>query len=142
MESLFDFPIVFIIAIIGYIFSLFNKKKKDNQQQHKNIHSKRTPIPAQTFDQMLKKKPIQEKPHSPNTLEAEYAEQKKQAETLTERLQTVPSLPIKHSASLLQKGARSSFSPSQKQLVDGIIWSEIIGPPRALNPHKSMRIKK
>ncbi|MBS4191344.1 hypothetical protein KHA94_14235 [Bacillus sp. FJAT-49705] len=142
MEGLFEFPIIIIIAIIGYIFSIFKKRKKDNQGQHKNIHSKRTPIPAYTFDQMSKKTQIQEKPLSPNKIEAEYSERKKQAEDLIEQLQIVQTLPIEHSDSFLQKGTNSSFSPSQKQLVDGIIWSEIIGPPRALNPHKSMRIKK
>lgn len=41
-----------------------------------------------------------------------------------------------------QKVNHPSFTPSNQDIIDGVIWAEILGPPRALNPHSPRRLTR
>lgn len=158
MEFIFENPI-FIIVIIGYIISFFMKNKKNQSQHQKGARPK--PSAAEIFKQFQDRIPQldtrsfeEQQAEQSQKLEKEslkreweaearsnaIREQKqmaeKRAELITEAESPALSSKVLPSTS---KGANKALSPSKKQLIDGIIWSEIIGPPRALNPHKSVK---
>lgn len=160
MEVLFENPFI-ILVILGFIFSLF-KKKDGGNQGHKNAHPK--PVHARPIEQQkplysekrnTELRPAEEKL---NKHEREYLERNKQAEStmnalkeqqrLTEKraelIQLAADNPVnEHSLPIDRKPIQSkaSFSAGKQQLVDAVIWAEILGPPKARNPHRSLRRK-
>lgn len=68
--------------------------------------------------------------------------QQKQAETRVELIKSVGSSPIYNKISSGVNVSKPAITPSKKQLIDGIIWSEIIGSPRAIKAHKSLKKHK
>lgn len=161
MEFIFQNPI-FIIVIIGYIISFFMKNKKNQTQHQKGDRSK--PSTAEIFKQFQDRTPTldtgkleeqqRQQAEQSQKLEKESLEREwkaaarsnalkehkqiaeKRAELITEAESPALSSKVLPTNS---KGSNKTMSPSKKQLIDGIIWSEIIGPPRALNPHKSIK---
>lgn len=164
MGFLLDNPFL-IIVIISIIFSFF-KKKDGGSQQHKNVPPKpqHQPVRTQPNEQH---RPIfgetrntdsRSAEEKMNMHEREYLERKKQAESMMDVLKeqqrlkekqaeliqltadkhaSEPSLPIDNK----RIQSKSTFSAGKQQLIDGLIWSEILGPPKARNPHRSLRGK-
>ncbi|MEH7124093.1 hypothetical protein V7122_07770 [Bacillus sp. JJ1532] len=161
MEFIFENPI-FIIVIIGYIISFFMKNKGNQQQQRKGSGQQVKPSPAEVFKQMQERIPQmetrsieeQQRHQAEQALKLEMEalerqrlaeeeinalkEQQEMAKKQAEFIKTVSKAPVPIQGAL-QKEWRQTLSPSKKQLIDGIIWSEIIGPPRALKAHKSVK---
>ncbi|KAB2338563.1 hypothetical protein F7731_03120 [Cytobacillus depressus] len=167
MKFIFDNP-VFILMIIGYLISMFAKKKKEQPQHHKGSHRKFEQNPSrevqETFSQTeTSTQNEEEKQYADHTkadhakklqveaLESQYEvekrlhalkKQQQLAVKRAEQIKTIIEKPITEQISVPQKEKKPSLSPSKKQLVDGIVWAEIIGPPRALNPHRSLKNNK
>lgn len=149
-----------IMFVLGLIFSLFKKKgekKEQNKAHPKSVHvrpfEQQKPPHRETRNTELR--PTEKKPKK---FERENLEREKQAEStmnawkeqqrLTEKQAEFiqmsadkpviePTLPIDRKP--IQTTA--TFSPGKQQLIDGLIWSEILGPPKARNPHRSLRGK-
>ena len=164
MEFIFENPI-FIIVIIGYIISFFMKNKQSQSQKDpKNARPVVKPSPAQVFKEIQERIPQlstamndereRRKAEEAQRLEKEMLERRKLAEASMNALMEQKEM-AEEQAMLIKAASvsaeqipstevqpKQSISPSKKQLIDGIIWSEIIGPPRALNPHKSLKNNK
>ncbi len=165
MEILFENPI-FLIAILWAIASFFNKSKASNSnQQQKNARPE-----ARTSEQQIQPKPNESrKVNSPRSrleqmakemadrLEKEYMEKRQIAES-TRRQATNHSSPIEKQPQPVyikveqpvekkvvveEKtiASQHSYSIEKQKIIDGVVWAEILGPPRALNPHRSLKRK-
>lgn len=142
-----------------------NKRNQSQSQQQKKTRSNPNPSPAEIFKQFQERIPQldtrmfkeQQQAEQARKLEMESMERQREAEARMDALKEQQQLGEKQ-AELIQAAARpvlysqmaspdskiisKPMSPSKKQLIDGIIWSEIIGPPRAQNPHKSVKNNK
>ncbi|WP_102274519.1 hypothetical protein [Cytobacillus massiliigabonensis] len=165
MEFIFENPWLLFI-VIGIITSIFNKatgnqgKQKGRQQRQpiqpqKDVnHSNSSPRREAKKNDALPAIPIPKKVI--NNIEKEYAERKKQAEetlhalkdtkrTLenkTQSFQTVSVRRSRRSDFISKKEEKPAFTIEKQKLAEGVVWAEILGPPRALNPHKSIRQKR
>ncbi|WP_442595021.1 hypothetical protein [Neobacillus sp. D3-1R] len=144
MRILFDNPFI-IIILIGTIISFFKRANANNQKQP-NQRTARESIPIPKIERG--------KTHRSQTrLEQQYAEIKKSAEisqpkvkpeskigkTRNNKTESMNEIIRSEDVSLEQQKETSSFTPNNKDIIDGIIWSEILGPPRSMNPHTSQR---
>ncbi|KOP83494.1 hypothetical protein ACFFHH_09715 [Cytobacillus solani] len=163
MEFIFENPWLLFI-VIGIITSIFNKLT-GNQGKQKS-RPQRQPIQPQKGANHSTSSPIREVkknealPAIPkkviNNIEKEYAERKKQAEETLHSLKDKQRALENKTQSLLavsergsmrldfnsEKDEKPSFLIEKQKLAEGVVWAEILGPPRALNPHKSIRQKR
>lgn len=161
MEFLFENPWL-IFIVIGIITSLFNKAKGGQGKQ--NNRPQRQPVQQKSTANQQEIRPVQEgrnkdvPPVMPKKhVEKEYADRKKQeAEAQLQALKNKQNELINTRNSLQMNSPRGSsrldsipykekktaVSIEKQKLVDGVVWAEILGPPRALNPHKSIRQKR
>jgi hypothetical protein len=135
---------ILFLIIAGILSSIFSKARgKSNPGRTKPFTAKGfTEIRTQVEQQMMNKKripgqisvgqPAKANSNLPN-IETKYQEIKQQ-----------PVVPIKppeqHSESTLLKGDSADVSlekPDEKTIVNGIIWAEILGEPRAKKPYFS-----
>ncbi|MBP2241672.1 hypothetical protein J2Z40_002244 [Cytobacillus eiseniae] len=152
MEFLMDNPFILFI-IIAMLSSMFGKGKGKNQQnQQKQNQSRPRQAPVQS-------NPIEPIPsearNASSQIKREYLERKRQEEKKRQEIKNRP--PIMQEMSKKQavkKEEKTLYNPSivpvekkpalsieKQKLVDGVIWAEILGPPRALNPHRSINRK-
>lgn len=149
-----------IIALIGIISSLYKRMKENNNNNNQKNRPQRT---SASFP----KKTVEEKPlHVPidvqniekervESIEKEYLKRKKQAEESMRALQEqkrAAQLKVQTFRNEATKSNDRSFhkadkeetaftSTSKQTLVNGVIWSEILGPPRSKRPHSSIKGK-
>lgn len=155
MEFLFENPFI-LIAVIAFISSFFKKKKEEKPvkqaprsvQQENRTQAERTsadPALAEVLEE--EKRKLTEKSRR---MEQDYRQRKQQAEQSMKALQSQKRA-AERKASAISKTASNTntgypvkasgagkFEPRKQSLVDGIIWSEILGPPRSKNPHRSL----
>lgn len=163
MEALFELignPFV-IFVLIGILSSLFNKAKgnsKDNQQRRPvrpvskpaemqgpakaQREPRRAPRPVQT-------RPVQPEPvntetraAAPSSIQKEYQEKKRQAEKVESKPRTVDrgrlsseAAPAVSRFSDAKAEPVLDFQPDQERLIEGLIWAEVLGQPRAKKPY-------
>lgn len=160
MEFLFENPWL-IFILIGIITSLFNKAKGGQGKQ--NNRPQRQPVQQKNTVNQQEIRPVQEvrdinvTPVIPRkNVEKEYSDRKKQAEAQLPALKdkqkdsmnTANSLKMdlprgsSRLDSVSYKEKKTAVSIEKQKLVDGVVWAEILGSPRALNPHKSIRQKR
>jgi hypothetical protein len=145
MEFLFDNPLL-LFALIGIISSVFKRLKGDSPEGQKQ--KQRGPFTQST--QPLNPRPIERKKPIVRTkpLDEMLQDMRKSAEQMPieqplEKPVTVKKVPahdqnpMKNKDTIAKK--KSSYSVNQSKLVDGIIWSEVLGPPRSKNPHTAIR---
>lgn len=140
MEILLDNPIVLII-LIGFISSLFKKIKGNASDGQKTRPARPVSMPANL-----------ERNHTPGgsgtgtqtNIQQLYQDTK-------QRGVKVPDEPVSRSARGRRLGEtnpqletqsserRLDFEPDSNSLVEGIIWSEVLGPPRSKKPYSSGR---
>jgi flagellar biosynthesis GTPase FlhF len=159
LEFLLENPFI-LIAVIAFISSFFKKKKEEkpvkqaprSAQQENRTQAERTsadPALAEVLEE--EKRKLTEKSRR---IEEEYRQRKQQAEQRMKALQNQQraaerkASAISKTASNTKKGypaeasGAGKFEPRKQSLVDGIIWSEILGPPRSKNPHSSLNRKR
>ncbi|WP_010678170.1 hypothetical protein [Bacillus timonensis] len=141
-----------LIVIIGFVFNAFKRFSSGEKEPTTQI-----PLPKQfnPFDQ--EQKPEKEKVEVetkyefevleeeevsdasvPNTFYERYQELQQKgtySETTSEEME--PSLTVIKPTETTQHKAIKNFS--KNKVAEGIIWSEILGPPRAKRPYQSRR---
>lgn len=153
-QIFFDNPIIFII-LVAAISSLF-RKKKENESQSKGQVRTSQPKKRNTFSPTALEevrevfKEVTRSFPSPTTSSnrkkenpshEEMMEVKQQVEKFNQSNMTEPihsDVPILQSAKL-QKQSVKEIELDETKLVDAVIWSEILGPPRARKPYRKIR---
>lgn len=165
MNVLFENPII-LIFLIWLISSLFTKAKGNN----KNTNQEARPSEARTVQkQQTRPMPTDnQKPMSPvkrleqmaqemaERLEREYADKRKFAESTIKVPKESPT-PIEKQAEPIKvaevkpiippsqdkqlQSPKLNLSAEKQKVIDGVVWAEILGPPRSLNPHRTLRRK-
>ena len=145
MEILFENPILWLV-LLGVISSLFRGKKREEEGQKTRsnpVENRPTPKSGSAFGELkeifrevnryisrgnttfsnLKKERVQE------VIEpASYTQRAVQEKTsIANEIEVIQKAPI------LQK--KNQLKVDESKLVDAVIWSEILGPPRAKNPY-------
>jgi hypothetical protein len=154
LQDLIEFAMAnawILVIIIGFVFNTFRRFNSGEKEPTSPV-----PMPKQfnPFDQerKLEKDEYQvetkyetelepeeiPKTQVPNTFYDRYRELQQQGmytETVTEEEEPVPTV-IKPTVS---GETRPSKTYSKNKVVEGIIWSEILGPPRAKKPYQIRR---
>lgn len=159
MEFLFENPI-FLVIIIGIISSIFNRLKGNNPEEDKPKPKRRvqpapsrpaSPAPQQVnpnprpVDRQKRVQPVgspsvTSKPVADILLEVRKSAEKEinsridnqaTANQYTSRNQ--------ESTKAVMVEKPNSFGIDSNRLIDGLIWSEVLGPPRAKRTHSAMR---
>ncbi|MBG9445615.1 hypothetical protein [Cytobacillus firmus] len=159
MEFLLENPFI-LIAVIAFISSFFKKKKEEKPvkkaprsvQQENRAQAERTSAdPALAEVLKEEKRKLTEKS---KRIEEDYKQRKQQAEQSMKALQSQQRAAERKASAISRTAANSKtgypveasgsgkFEPQKQSLVDGIIWSEVLGPPRSKNPHRSLNRKR
>jgi hypothetical protein len=154
LQFIFENPI-FIIIIIGMITSLIKKRKSAggsevNQESPKEPEWKKWIDFPQTFEEGRADVTRPQREESTNTskLAQEYYELKNPSGRQSERSNVMKtSTPNKQETSTrtvvkdeVKESVDFDLSPSKENIIDGIIWAEILGPPRAIKSHSSRSV--
>ncbi|WP_428909172.1 hypothetical protein [Niallia sp. Krafla_26] len=152
MEILFENPIALII-LIGVISSLFRKKNKD--EKPKPQQTRPTQKSNRTFDELKEvfqevSRSFQEETKPIRKFREEHSEQINEAKEKLESAyldkdaeRAIPQHEETNRVLLASKPQQQlQFKVDESKIVDAVIWSEILGPPRAKNPRHSNRIYK
>ena len=162
MEALFELignPFV-IFVLIGILSSLFNKAKgngQDNQQRRRPARPVHRPakmeVPAEAKPEPLREsRPVQSRTPQPRQVKevkeaAQLSDIQKVYQEKLQQLEKIDSKPRAERGRLSSEGTQRSrlsavkeepildFQPDQDSLVQGLIWAEILGQPRAKKPY-------
>lgn len=139
MHEILTNPLV-IAAVIGIISAIFGKKNKDEKR----------PPGTRPGDQA--KKQDQKQPQKEHKPEAEelpavseenpFEQKRREAEKpLAETEQMFNGLEHKLTSARARNASlkKSALKINKETAVQGIIFSEVLGPPRAKKPHRTMR---
>lgn len=147
-EFFFDNPFIFIV-LIAMLSSLFKKKKGNTESQKTSNLPKgnKQTKPISPFDEVKEifkevTRSFSEGTATPNRkVEKPVVHQK--AEKLHQQVVTDEQLKSMGTQSLpIQEKPRSKeIELDQTKLVDAVIWSEILGPPRAKKPYTRSRYR-
>lgn len=159
MEFLLENPFI-LIALIAFISSFFKKKKEEKPvkqtprsvQQEQRAQAERTSADSALAETL--KEEYRQQEEKAKRIEEEYRQRKQQAEESMKALQNQRRA-AERKASKIAKTASNTVAEHRKEpsgagsfefrkqsLADGIIWSEILGPPRSKNPHRSLNRKQ
>lgn len=159
MEFLLENPFI-LIALIAFISSFFKKKKEEKPvkqtprsvQQERRTQAERTSADSALAEKLQEEYRQQEE--KAKRIEEEYRQRKQQAEESMKALQNQRRAAERKASKIAKTASNTnaehrkepsgagSFEFRKKSLVDGIIWSEILGPPRSKNPHRSLNRKQ
>ena len=148
MEILFDNPII-VIILIAIASSLFKKKKRDDDQNTRRPSMGEKQRKAKGQFQEIKDifqevtRTLQEETNPPVQRSREVVHQRKAVEEVS----MVNSQPADISNSKeefvpnkdAQKKTERAPIVDDQTLVNAVIWSEILGPPRARKTHYKQR---
>jgi hypothetical protein len=148
LEFIFENPIA-IIFIIGAIISFFKKMKVNsnpNQKQEKNPELKKVLNIPQTLNEgrRVEPRPSREPRQNSSQLAKEYYEVKNNIE-INQPKENIRKDSANQKKELYKKvvnaevDAGIDLSPSKDTLIDGIVWAEILGPPRAYKSHSQRK---
>ncbi|MFE8703211.1 hypothetical protein ACFYKX_21770 [Cytobacillus sp. FJAT-54145] len=161
MEFLFENPFLLVI-LIGLISSIFKRMKGTQEEPRKSQPKPFVESGPFDFEQQPRQEqpvqrmePVPQQTYEPNPLgkiEQEFLEKKKKAEeklaalkkqqaTAQKKAETIQS----HRRLNQVKEKIETTEPEQvhvdnQKLVDAVIWSEILGPPRSKRPHSANRV--
>lgn len=148
MEFIFENPIA-IIFIIGAIISFFKKIKENsnpNSNHEKNPEMKKVMNIPQTLNEgrRVDTRPPREPRQNSSQLAKEDYEVNSNAEINKLKENTRKDLATQRKE-LNKKVVNAkvdaciALSPSNDTLIDGIVWAEILGPPRAYKSHSQRK---
>lgn len=155
MEFIFENPLI-LAALVWIVSSLFGGKKKKQQQEQQQKKQRPVEKPPtieeqgywETFGEPEEQSAEVRARETAAQMEAQYEEQKRKAQKKVEELQRKQrEVPARVSTARFEnkqyaeKKPNTSLAPSKQNLADAVIWSEILGPPRARNPHRAYRRK-
>ncbi|MEQ2526233.1 hypothetical protein EKG37_05425 [Robertmurraya yapensis] len=148
MQFLLDNPLI-IVILVGIISSIFKKGKNETKPTKKKSKNFWETVQLPNFDSIPEVKPLQkaevyhEEPVQPvRSIQDDYLEAQRKADSLkrdAEELERkIRSNEVKRSIDAPTLQEKSDFQVDSNKLADAVIWSEILGPPRARKPHRSM----
>lgn len=146
MEFIFENPIA-IIFIIGAIISFFKKMKENsnpNSNQEKKTEWKKAMDIPQTLNEDKRvetrtPREPREQQQNRNQLQQEYNKAKSKAEIDQPKAQAFQRIETNKKVVITEVDASVDLTPTKDTLIDGIVWSEILGPPRAYKSHSQRR---
>lgn len=147
MDFLLDNPLI-IAILVGIISSIFKKRKNETKPTKKKSKNFWETVQLPNFDSSPEVKPLQkaevyreETVQPVRTIQEDYLEAQRKADLLKRDAmdieQNVKSNEAKRSYEASASQAKNDFEVDSNKLADAIIWSEILGPPRARRPHRS-----
>ncbi|NSL50287.1 hypothetical protein [Calidifontibacillus erzurumensis] len=160
MEWFFEFlfgNLAFLIFIVGGIISFLKRSGESQGRKKLSEHKKIKPFIPQLEELFEEIKNIQQKEMRKPTewQEPEFAldirndrEQRKEnlyLEKLQEMKKTNDQLDVPNTNLYMKKTGqkiKGNQSIKKKQVINGVIWSEIIGPPRAKKKHTYSYFKR
>jgi hypothetical protein len=145
LEFIFENPIA-IIFIIGAVISFLKKMKENsnpNSNQEKKPEWKKVMDIPQTLNEDKRvetRTPREPREHQQNRnqLQQEYNRAKSKAEIDQPKVQAIQRIETNKKVVITEVDA-SDLTPTKDTLIDGIVWSEILGPPRAYKSHSQRR---
>ncbi|MEC1155290.1 hypothetical protein AB1L05_05405 [Cytobacillus horneckiae] len=169
IEFLLQNPLL-IVVLIGIITSVFGNKSKQEQQKQQQKQKQQQQRQQETRQQQTMSAEVEREERKPiadvnedqlkkyakevsTHYEAEISDRKQEVEEKIAALRKQRKQAEKKANAFLsstEKGASSSLSGNVKQpsmtvgsqkLVDAVIWSEILGPPRSMKPHRARQRK-
>lgn len=167
IDFLLENPLL-LVFLIGIITSLFGKKVNDQQSdKQKQPRGKSVEEQEEARRQMMQDAEKQEegppvydrneeklKRYAKATMQeasVEVSDRKKEAEERLADLRKQKEEAQKRASAFLSATKNKnvannnvdqpSMRVSNKQLVDAVVWSEILGQPRSRNPHRTMKRK-
>ncbi|MEH7885454.1 hypothetical protein V7654_14170 [Bacillus sp. JJ1609] len=164
MFELIGNPIV-IFVLIGILSSLFNKAKGNgqNNQQRRPVRPvskpagldgpvkaqrepRREPRPVQTRPVKPQPDKTEREPVAASSIQKVYQERKRQAEKVDSKARTADRGRLSSEGATVRSrlsGAKEEpvldFQPDRDRLIEGLIWSEVLGQPRAKKPYSPSR---
>jgi hypothetical protein len=149
LEFIFENPIA-IIFIIGAIISFFKKMKENsnpNSNQEKKPEWKKVLDIPQTLNESKRvetrtpREPREPREHQQNRnqLQQEYNKAKNKTEIDQPKVQAFQRKETNKKVVISEVDASVDLTPTKDTLIDGIVWSEILGPPRAYKSHSQRR---
>lgn len=159
MEFLLENPFI-LIALIAFISSFFKKKKEEKPvkqtprsvQQEQRAQAERTSADSALAETL--KEEYRQQEEKAKRIEEEYRQRKQQAEESMKALQNQRRAAERKASKIAKTASNTnaehrkepsgagSFEFRKQSLADGIIWSEILGPPRSKNPHRFLNRKQ
>lgn len=147
MDFLLDNPLI-IAILVGIISSIFKKKKDETKPAKKKSKNFWETVQLPNFDSSPEVKPLQkaevyhEEPVQPvRTIQEDYLEAQRKAELLkrdaVDLEQNIRSNEVIRTSEASTGQTKNDFEVDSNKLTDAVIWSEILGPPRARRPHRS-----
>lgn len=129
--------IVFVIIVIGGILSFFKRmgNEDQNQNQRQNERPRKQAASSGNSQSLHQEQELSDEIQSENVSAYQEA-----LERISERENSQYELKVQKPKrnSAKQKG----ISISKRNVRNGIIWAEILGPPRSKRPHPSMTTMK
>ncbi|TKD70172.1 hypothetical protein [Pseudalkalibacillus hwajinpoensis] len=129
--------IVFVIIAIGGILSFFKRMGNEDQNQNQQQNER----PRRQAAGPGASRPPQQREEASDEIQSENVSAYKEAlERISERENAQYDIKVQKPkrSSAKQKG----ISVSKRNVQNGIIWAEILGPPRSRRPHPSMTTVK
>lgn len=142
--ELVDFILSNPLVIVGLIFvisSLFGKKKKERQQRRKK---EKPASAAPSIDQTANQQPAKDRmKEAIQTIESRYQAAKTDSSELGNEIGS-PADEIKTEIVTVSKinqpeRTKANSVINKNNVVQGFIWSEILGSPRSKKPHSSAK---
>lgn len=160
MKFLLDNPFILVI-LVGIISSFYKQVKGANSDDGKGKKEIPKQKPAQPVgrnkpvrgqmkpNKQVRPQDTQRRNPSFNELESTvkledlYSSTRIQAEksmsSVQERITDSPISPLMNQVENIQSIKKKSLEMDQERLIDGLIWSEVLGPPRSRRSHRSSR---
>ncbi|PLR93820.1 hypothetical protein [Bacillus sp. T33-2] len=140
MEVLFDNPI--ILAILIGLISMFFKNLKGNGQG-KNRHRPLHPVAGRMAgDPGTQESSSETDRTAERNIEEIYRSKKAEYQELQQDISPASDnspkkIDLQRSAPT-DSGLAIHLKPDSEKLVEGLIWAEVLGPPRSKKPHHTM----
>jgi FtsZ-interacting cell division protein YlmF len=165
MEFLFDNPFILMI-LIGLISTLFGKKGEQQEQQKRPQQRRPSQQPRQGPGQPAQQRPerrtAQQRPERPaqpvppslekkvertaasipqlTDVQKIYEDKRREInESARHEPRTASGAPASVQAGSEEKPVTLDLKPDGNRLIEGIAWAQVLGPPRARDPHRTMR---
>lgn len=164
MFELIGNPFV-IFVLIGILSSLFNKAKGkgENNQQRRPVRPVSKPAGSdgpvkEQREQRRESRPVQSRPVKPqpvkterepvevSTIQKVYQERKLQSDKIDSKARSAERGRVSSEGAAVRSslsGAKEEpvldFQPDQDRLIEGLIWAEVLGQPRAKKPYSPVR---
>ncbi|MCY7915245.1 hypothetical protein [Bacillus haynesii] len=142
LDILFDNPII-MAAIIAAISFIFNKLGKNDE----NEETKRKPAPerpkTQTPKQTAQHRPAENRTERPAAAaaakSADMAAELRRIKADAERSMPAVERTVKKQSSRVINRKQELLDMNKNTIVQGVVLSEVFGPPRSRKPHYTMR---